>query len=211
MSGYTVINTIRHAETHYNREKRYAGTIDVPLSTAGIRDTLEACEKLKSIDAQFDVIIMSPLKRAIETARLLVDANVRFVKCELCIERDYGKMQGLTEDEVKLIRPKIRYINVGGVDHSLNPPGGGETFEELRQRARQFYRFVFTGYQGSNILVVSHGVFLQQFHGLIRGKRWIESLASYPSNLELRSFRFKASRLLGESSIKLSERKQINW
>jgi len=99
---------------------------------------------------------------------------------------------------------------LGGVNHSFNPPQG-ETFEELRQRARQFYRFVFRGYQGLNVLVVSHGVFLQQFHGLIRGKSWIESLASYPPNLELTSFRLKASRLLGESSIKLSDRKEISW
>ena len=210
MNNWVIISTLRHAETDYNREKRYAGTIDVPLNKIGILDTLEASKKLKSIDAKFDVIVSSTLKRATETARLLSSANGQFVKCELCNERDYGKMQGLTEDGVKLIKPKIKYINVGGVNHSLNPPQG-ETFEELRERARQFYGFIFGEYQGLNILIVSHGVFLQQFHGLIRGKTWIESLASYPSNLELTSFRLKASRLLDESTIKLLDGKECNW
>lgn len=210
MGDYTIINTIRHGETDYNRDKRYAGTINVPLNEAGVRDTLEASKKLKSIDTKFDVVITSTLKRAIETGRLLLGENTQLVKCQLCNERNYGRMQGLTEDEVKLIKPKIKYINVNGDSHSLNPPQG-ETFEELRERAGQFYRSIFREYQGLNILIVSHGVFLQQFHGLIRHKSWIESLATYPSNLELRSFRFKGSRLLSESSIKLPDRKQMSW
>lgn len=204
------MSTVRHAETDYNREKRYAGTTDVALNKIGILDTLEASKKLESIDVKFEVTISSTLKRATETARFLSNGNMPIVLCELCNERDYGKMQGLTEDEVKSIEPKIKYIEVGGVDHSLNPPQG-ETFKELRERARQFYGFIFREYQGSSILIVSHGVFLQQFHGLIRGKTWIESLASYPSNLELTSFYFKGSRLLDESTIKLLGRKQISW
>lgn len=208
MNNHTIINTVRHAETDYNKDKRYAGTIDVPLSETGIRDTLEASKKIRGI--KIDVVITSTLKRATETARLLVGENIPLVPNQLCNERNYGKMQGLTEDEVKLIKPKIKYINVGGINHSLNPPQG-ETFESLRKRAQEFYQFIFREYQGLNILVVSHEVFLQQFHGLIRGKSWVESLAIDVPNLELTSFRLKGSRPLSENSIKLSDRKQISW
>lgn len=206
-----MISTVRHAETDYNRERRYAGTIDVPLHSTGICRTLEASKKLKSLDIKFDVIISSTLKRTVETAQLLSNAHTQFIKCELCNERYYGKIQGLTEYQVKSIKPKIKYINVGGTNHSLNPPGGGETFEQLRERARQFYRFIRRECQGLNILIVSHGVFLQQFHGVIRGKSWIESLTSYPSNLELTCFRFIGSRLLSEKSIYLCDGTQSSW
>ena len=208
MDNYTTITTIRHAETSYNRDKRYAGTIDVPLTKAGMQDALEASKKMQGMD--FDVVITSTLKRAIETSRILVDENIPLVQNQLCNERDYGKMQGLTADEVKSIKLKIMYINVGGIDHSVNPHGG-EPFESLRTRAEKFHRFVFKNYRGSNILIVSHGVFLQQFHGLIRGKSCIESLGIEVPNLELTAFRFRRSRLISESSMRLSDREHISW
>lgn len=119
-------------------------------------------------------------------------------------------MQGLTEDEVKSIKPPIMYIEVGGVNHSVNPPGG-EPFELLRERAKKFHGFIFKNYKGSSILVVSHGVFLQQFHGLIRSKSCIESLADEVPNLVLTSFRFKGSQLIEECSMNLSDREQASW
>lgn len=208
MNNHTIINTVRHAETDYNKDKRYAGTTDIPLNKAGIRDTLDASKKL--IGMKFDLVITSTLKRAIKTAQLLLNENIPTFPCQLCDERNYGKMQGLSEDEVKLIKPKIKYIEVGGNYHSLNPLKG-EMFEELRERAQQFYRFIFREYQGLNILVVSHGVFLQQFHGLIQGKSWIESLAIYVPPAELTSFYFNGSRLHSVKRIKLVDRNQICW
>jgi len=208
MNNHTIINTVRHGESDYNRDKKYAGTIDVPLNKAGIRDTLEASKKL--IGMKFDLVIVSTLKRAIETAQLLLNVNIPVLQCQLCNERNYGKMQGLTVDDVKLLKPKIEYIEVGDDYHSLNPPQG-ETFEELRERAQQFYRMIFREYQGLKILVVSHGVFLRQFHGLIKGKSLFESLAIYVHNLELTSFHFKGSRLHSVKRIKLLNRKQIRW
>jgi broad specificity phosphatase PhoE len=42
MNKFTIINTVRYGETDYNRNKRYAGTIDVSLNEVGIRDTVVA-------------------------------------------------------------------------------------------------------------------------------------------------------------------------
>jgi len=38
MNKITRITTIRHGQTAYNLEKRYAGSIDVPLNAKGIGD-----------------------------------------------------------------------------------------------------------------------------------------------------------------------------
>lgn len=208
MINYTTIYTVRHGETPYNKQKRYAGTIDVSLNEVGIEDCRKASRKIKGI--KIDVVVTSTSKRAIETAKILLDEKVPFVKSSLCIERNYGKMQGLTADEVKSIKPPIMYIEVGGVNHSVNPPGG-EPFELLRERAKKFHRFIFKNYKGSSILVISHGVFLQQFHGLIRGKSCIESLANEVPNLVLIRFRFNGYRLIEECSSNLSDRKQDSW
>jgi broad specificity phosphatase PhoE len=84
----------------------------------------------------------------------------------------------------------------------VNPPGG-EPFEDVWQRAKKFRRFLFCNYRGSSILVVSHGVFLQMFHGVLRGGNCVESLIAYPSTLELTTFRFRGSRLLDETAVRL--------
>jgi broad specificity phosphatase PhoE len=204
----TTIYTIRHAKTKYGEESRYAGTIDIPLSPKGRREARQASASLKGAD--FDVIVTSTLARAVQTARLMVGKSRPIVQCPYCNERNFGAMEGHTWEEVKRFRPRILFIKVGGDLHSVNPPGG-EPFEELWQRAKRFRRFLFQHYRGSKILVVSHGVFLQEFHGLLRGKSCIESLGEWVTNLEMTSFSFDGNRLVGESKVKLMDTKAADF
>jgi broad specificity phosphatase PhoE len=204
----TTISTLRHARTPFNAEKRYAGTIDVPLSAAGIRDARKATAKLKG--AKFDVVVTSLQKRAFETARILVGDAVPIVRNKLCNERNFGVMEGLTWDDVKSLDPPIMTINVGNDLHTVNPQGG-EPFEDVWNRAKRFRRFLFKEYQGSAVLVVSHGVFLQMFHGVLRGSSCIESLVCYPSNLELSRFRFSGHRLVDQGIVTLSGVEAYHW
>jgi broad specificity phosphatase PhoE len=208
MPAETTIHTLRHAHTSYNAEKRYAGTIDVPLNEVGMRDARAASAKLAGI--KFDVVVTSTLKRTIETANLLVDGAVPLVKSELCNERNFGIMEGLTWDEVQNLTPPVLFIEVGNDLHSVNPKGG-EPFEEVWERAKRFRHFLFTKYRGSSILVISHGVFLQMFHGVLRGLSCIESLATYPANLELTTFRLSGNRLLEEKTLSLNGVEQGHW
>lgn len=196
----TTISTIRHARTRFGEEQRYAGTMDVPLSPRGKREAKQAAAGVNG--AAFDVVVTSTLARAVDTARLLVGASRPIVQCPYCNERNFGAMEARTWEEVRRFRPRILFIKVGGDLHSVNPPGG-EPFEQLWERSRQFRSFLFRHYRGSRILVVSHGVFLQQFHGLIRGKSCIESLGEWVTNLEMTSFLFEGNRLVGERKVKL--------
>jgi broad specificity phosphatase PhoE len=101
-------------------------------------------------------------------------------------------------------------IRVGADLHTVNPRNG-EPFEEVWERAKKFRRFVFEKYAGSDVLVVSHGVFLQMFHGVLRGLNCIESLASYPANLEMARFRFAGRRLADEEVVGLSDAVLFKW
>jgi broad specificity phosphatase PhoE len=204
----TIINTLRHAHTRYNAEKRYAGTLDISLSAAGVQDAQNAAMKLSL--TKFDVVVTSMQKRAIETAEILVGDKVTIIRTELCNERKFGVMEGLTWDDIQGLQPPILMIAVGGDLHTVNP-GGGEPFEDVWGRAKEFRRFLFKEYSGSNILVVSHGVFLQMFHGVLRGLSCIESLARYPANLELCRFRFSGPHLVDEQIVKLSDAVIFNW
>lgn len=198
----TIIHTIRHGHTAYNAEKRYAGTIDIPLSEKGIKDCQEVSQKL--VDYPFDVIVTSNMKRSIETARLLVPGNPVIIQSALCNERRFGVLEGRTWDEVLKFDPPLLMIDIGNDLHTVNPKGG-EPFEDVWHRAKRFRNFLFKNYRGKSILVVSHGVFLQMLHGVLKGSSCIESLAAYPSNLELASFPFSGNRLTEVRTIKLNQ------
>lgn len=192
----TLINTIRHAQTSYSAEKRYAGTIDIPLSEKGIQDAREVSLKLAGVN--FTTVITSTLKRSIETAHLLVGNITECVQNDLCNERNFGLMEGLTWGEVQELDPPVLFVEVGNDLHSVNPKDG-EPLEDVWGRAKKFRRFLFKKHMGSNVLIVSHGIFLQMFHGTLRGLNCIESLSkAYPSTLDLTSFHFSDRKLVLE-------------
>jgi broad specificity phosphatase PhoE len=204
----TTISTLRHAHTQYNAERRYAGSIDIPLSEKGIEDARQAAHKLAEI--KFDIVITSTLKRAFQTAQILIGDSAPIIQNELCVERNFGIMEGLTWDDIQTLQPPVLMINVGNDLHTVNPKGG-EPFEDIWDRAKRFRRFIFENYAGANILVVSHGVFLQMFHGVLRGLNCIESLAVYPSNLELTRFQFAGEQLVNETITKLLGPEPLKW
>jgi probable phosphoglycerate mutase len=208
MAIETTIHTLRHAHTAYNAEKRYAGSIDIPLNEKGITEARQAAPKLAHVP--LDVVVTSTLRRSIETAEILVGDRVPIVHCELCNERNFGVMEGLTWANVQYLSPPVLFVEVGNDLHSVNPKGG-EPFEVVWSRAQQFRHYLFEHYEGLNILVVSHGVFLQMLHGVLRNSNCIESLCVYPSNLELACFQYLGSRLVDENVYQLNGANAAQW
>ena len=204
----TSISTLRHAKTAYNEDKRYAGSIDIPLSDKGRREAEEAAAKMKAL--RFDAVVTSRLRRAYETAKIIADGTTPVVRTRLCNERNFGILEGLTWDDVPSLDPPILMISVGNDLHTVNPRNG-EPFEHIWERAKRFRLFLFRRYRGRKVLVVSHGVFLQMFHGVLRGSTCIESLAVYPANLQMRRFDFAAERLTKETVIELTGVETVAW
>lgn len=189
-NGETLLSTIRHGLTGLNRDKRVGGRVDVPLIEEG---RLQAREARGAFDSTpFDVVLSSPLSRVLETAEIVagIDRGEIVIE-ELCTERSFGEMEGLAAASVREHLPQVRYVRVGDVEYSLNPPGG-ETFEELHGRARRFLERVLGSYGGSKVLLFAHENFLQQLHGAIRGLGPMESLERGILNCELNQFHIGA-------------------
>lgn len=158
----------------------------------------------------FDLVITSPLARAVQTAEIFANGRVPVQTSDLCTERDFGSLEGLTWDEVRNVQPPVLLIQVGYDLHTINPKGA-EPLEDVWQRAREFRRFLFEKHKGLEILIVSHGVFLQLFNGLLRGLNCIESLGSFPGNLELNRFQFDGEQLVGQSTRRLGREEIVSW
>jgi broad specificity phosphatase PhoE len=183
---HTLLFTVRHGLTELNRDKRVGGRYDAPLIEEGRRQAREANGSFDG--THFDVVISSPLSRALETAEIIAGVRREDVVVEEgCTERSFGEMEGLTPAQVRERLPQVRYVRIGHVDYSLNPPGG-ETFEQLHERARRFLEQTLKLHGGKRILLFGHENFLQQLHGVIHGLGPMESLERAILNCELNQF-----------------------
>ena len=183
----TLVFTLRHGVTELNRDKRVSGqSLDVPLLDEGVRQAEEARDRFAG--TPLDVVISSPLRRAIQTAEIVTGVPAQAIEIDpLCNERSFGKMEGLRRAEVETRFPEVRYLQIGHIGYSLNPPGG-ELFPALQDRARRFLQGVLQRHRRKRILVSSHQTFLQQLHGVLRGLEPFQALQDDILNLELNVF-----------------------
>lgn len=189
-SGQTILYTLRHGLTELNRSKRTGGRLDAPLIDVGRAQAEEARGSFAG--TSIDVVVCSSLQRSTETARIVTGwPRERLIIDDLVIERSFGEMEGLTQDEIRVRFPDVIYLPIEHVRYSLNPPGG-ESFEALRARARAFLDKVRRDYRGKRVLVSSHQNFMQQLHGELRGIDPYAALKYDIVNLELNQFHLDA-------------------
>lgn len=102
MAKHTLI-LLRHGESTWNRENRFTGWTDVPLSEKGVQEALAAGRRLKQEGYDFDLAFTSVLKRAIKTLWLVMEETDRVwvpvFRSWRLNERHYGALQGLNKAE----------------------------------------------------------------------------------------------------------------
>jgi probable phosphoglycerate mutase len=163
-----VLYVARHGETDYNVQKRYSGSTDVPLNAVGEQQAKNIAEKLADID--IDIIISSPLFRALKTAQMI---NAYHPDTPLVIknefaERNVGVFEGLTREEAKNIYPDLwarqctRQLD--------DAPTEGETIRQVDIRVAGALAEIRDKYIDKTVLVVCHGfvsrIINRQINGL---------------------------------------------
>ena len=137
-----MIYIVRHGQTDYNLEGRYAGRIDVELNEKGIEQANIIKEELKNI--HFDIVFSSPLKRALTTASIIT--NNEIIVDNRIIERSNGKLEGKLKteinDDIDFNDPNLTKYNI-------------ENITDFRNRIYNFFDEI-TKYKDKNILVVTH-------------------------------------------------------
>jgi len=143
---------VRHGETDWNRENRFQGHADPPLNDRG---RSQARTLAGEFDAEaFDAVYSSPLRRASETASILVAARAVEVKLSDALrEVDVGSWSGLTRAEVERRHPAgyQRWLEYG---HGWDD---GETYDELGRRVVSWLLELAGTHDEANVLAVTHG------------------------------------------------------
>jgi len=94
---------LRHGESIWNRENRFTGWIDVPLSENGEKEAREAVRLLSEAGHRFDVAFTSVLRHAIKTLWIVLEGMdlmwIPVHRSWRINERHYGALQGLNKIE----------------------------------------------------------------------------------------------------------------
>lgn len=94
---------LRHGQSQWNKENRFTGWVDVPLSAEGVAEAENAGRLLAAEGLVFDRAFTSYLKRAIKTLWLTLEGLdqmwIPVHKTWRLNERMYGALQGLNKVE----------------------------------------------------------------------------------------------------------------
>jgi 2,3-bisphosphoglycerate-dependent phosphoglycerate mutase len=148
---------LRHLQSQWNKENRFTGWTDVPLSEEGTRDAKKVAEKLFGF--KIDKVYTSPLIRNKGTAYLILKElgkeDLPVVIDKALDERNYGKLQGLNKDEVKAEYGEEK-VQLWRRSWQQAPPQG-ESLKDVYNRVIPFYKNNIEKdlKQGINILIVA--------------------------------------------------------
>lgn len=161
---------VRHGETDWNRQKKVQGHTDIPLNEYGRHLAEETAEGMK--DIPIDIGYTSPLKRARETAEIILKGrNIPLLDEPGIQEIGFGIYEGIhTGTQEK--EPGSDEFNLFFTDTaSYIPPEGAESVEELYERTGQFLEELCgrRELEDKNILISTHGAAMTALLNRIKG------------------------------------------
>lgn len=161
---------VRHGETDWNRESRLQGRALTELNDRGRRQS-DATGAYLDQYWDIDAVYSSPLPRASQTAEIIADRCGVGVSEQFAglVERDWGGLQGFLAEDVFGDRPEYSMSENGEDALNVAPPGG-ESYEDVRDRALDAWRRVVGRVEnGGRAVVVSHGIPIRFIKGHLKG------------------------------------------
>lgn len=144
---------LRHGETAFSVERRFAGRSDAALTEAGRRQAAAAAARLAARGG-IDLIVTSPLQRARRTAETVAEATGVAVQVDDdLVETDFGDWEGLTFGEAAARWPEE--IPAWLASAEVAPPGG-ESLTAVARRVLRALDRLLAAQPGRTLLLVSH-------------------------------------------------------
>ncbi len=150
----TEIILIRHGETSWNREKRFQGHTDIPLSDQGRSQAISLARRLKADPV--DAIYASDLSRAAATAEFTSQAlGLAVHRLRELREIDFGDWEG------KSVRSILTDYPLQAARWFKNPGResipGGETHQAIHSRLMDTLHRIVKAHPDQKVALFSHG------------------------------------------------------
>jgi phosphoserine phosphatase len=151
------IHVVRHGVTAWNKERRFQGHIDVPLSDEGRKQAHLTAARLASLP--ITSCFSSDLTRAYDTAKPIAQRiGIEIEPVFDLREANKGSLEG------KYLNPETGLIGDEALFHDENDvdarPPGGESLTDLGRRSERFLRDLSerdSKLPTGDLLLVSHG------------------------------------------------------
>lgn len=165
------IYVIRHGQTVWNKERRFQGWLDSPLTEEGEARALHLRDQLSTIS--FDAVCVSTSPRAVKTAELIIGKTYEhFLLDARLMEMRLGAWQGMTHDTVEKEYPDA--LRAFYETPHLFAMEDSETYQDIYNRTALFVQDLVSNYNQqnavSNILIVTHGLTLMMLKLYFEGK-----------------------------------------
>src|SRR5947209_6811580 len=158
MSEGTQLWLIRHGETEWSLSGQHTSRTDIPLTEHGRKRAEELKDYLKG--TKFDVVLVSPMRRARETCAIAGFGDQAVIDGGLK-EWDYGVYEGKTTAQIR--------AEVPGWSVWKDPIMDGETAEQVGERADGVIaRAMEAVPTGCKVALFAHAHILR-----ILGARWV--------------------------------------
>ena len=159
---------IRHGQSEWNKLNLFTGFKNIELSEQGIDEANKAGQNFKNLNIKFDIVFTSELKRAQETAKIILKnldqwdhlyGEEKIISDIKLNERDYGDLTGLNKKETadKFGEEQVHKWRRG---YSDQPPNG-ESLEDVVRRVKIYFEEsinpAIQSADNNNILIAAHG------------------------------------------------------
>jgi probable phosphoglycerate mutase len=164
----TRIIAVRHGETSWNTHARIQGQTDIGLNDTGRWQARRVGQALAG--EPITAVYSSDLERAHETAQSIAEvAGIPVVPHEGLRERSFGMFEGKTFDEIHQAWPD-QAQNWRKRIPEWEPPEGGESLVQLRERVTRTLEALAARHPGQQIVVVAHGGVLDALYRVATGQ-----------------------------------------
>ena len=159
---------IRHGQSEWNKLNLFTGFKNIELSEQGIDEANKAGQNFKNLNIKFDIVFTSELKRAQETAKIILKnldqwdhlyEEGKIITDINLNERDYGDLTGLNKKETadKFGEEQVHKWRRG---YSDQPPNG-ESLEDVVRRVKIYFEEsinpAIQSADNNNLLIAAHG------------------------------------------------------
>jgi len=180
---------VRHGATELSAEDRFAGAVDVLLSDAGRNQARLLGDRLAY--QKVEAIYASPMKRTVETARLIAEpAGLEVETVDAVREIAHGRWEGKTRADVE--REFAGEYNKWEEDPFTFAPEGGESGLQVTARALPAVLHLVEQHEGKRFVIVSHKATIRLLLSSLLGfdpRRYRDRLDQSPAALNILDFK----------------------
>ena len=143
---------VRHGETTWGAQAKFAGRRDVPLTARGRRQATAVAGRIRRLAPV--AVLTSPLQRCRNTAQAIAaEVGAPVIADDRLIDGLLGEWTGFRATEIEARWPQ-QFADWRSDPDA--PPPGGESFNEIRRRVRPVMTDTLSTYRGHTVVLVTH-------------------------------------------------------